>query len=106
MRGDSSRSDLVEFRTYSRGVYSGKRLTEMAIFTSPDRDMVARLLSDYNGSYFERNGFTSHGIARDQDHQLSSPDTDLETHCVTFELVTCPCMSLSQKNQNYGGRVD
>ena len=69
MRGDSSRSDLVEFRAYSRGVYSGKRLTEMAIFTSPDRDMVARLLSDYNGSYFERNGFTSHGIARDQDHQ-------------------------------------
>ena len=44
VQGGSSRSDLVELKVIRGGrLYSAKRLTGMRIFTSPDRDMAARL---------------------------------------------------------------
>ena len=49
VQGGSSRSDLVELKVIRGGrLYSAKRLTGMRIFTSPDRDMAARLSSGCN----------------------------------------------------------
>ena len=49
VQGGSSRSDLVELKVIRGGrLYSAKRLTGMRIFTSPDCDMAARLLSGCN----------------------------------------------------------